>query len=94
MTAPFNVLEDCVESNLNSTVKVGSVIKSLDFNGNSSCFMIGEVTTIDEDYIYCDTLSVTFSDKQVESFDPKFRTLKQGLLFTDNDSSHSNNPMT
>ena len=70
---------------MTNEIAPGTIIKSLDFNGNRDFYMIGSVIRTDEDYIYCETISVTHAGKEKTTFNPEFRTVKQGYLCTDND---------
>ena len=66
-------------------MKIGNIIKSYDFPGNTDCYMIGRVTDIISDFILCDTVKVVFDSKEisVQEKNKQFRTVKQGLSFGD-----------
>ena len=70
---------------MTNEITPGTIIKSLDFNGNPDFYMIGRVIRTDEHYIYCETISVNHHGKEKTTFNLEFRTLKQGYLWTDND---------
>lgn len=67
--------------------EIGMVIKSFDFPNKDSSFIIGKITAVDDDYIYCNTISQTcFGDVVVGAELPKtFRTVKQGCMMDDED---------
>jgi hypothetical protein len=68
------------------SIKIGSTIKSYDFNGNTECFIVGEVQSIDDDFYYCSVIKTVFDSKEIKIKSPTFRCLKQGLLMNDSDS--------
>jgi hypothetical protein len=64
------------------TVKVGDVIRSLDFPGNFDCYMIGLVTEVEGDLIKCRGISRVWEGKS-ESMDKPFTTVQEGAHFMD-----------
>jgi hypothetical protein len=66
-----------------SNVKVGDIIMSLDFAGNTSCYSIGKVISIvdDETYINCKGISRVWEGKAEAGAD--FGTLVEGESFMD-----------
>jgi hypothetical protein len=67
-------------------IKVGDIIKSKDFPGNEECYMVGIVTSIDEDWIEAKTVKIVFGGKIMEieaGFTDKFSTVAPGKSFTD-----------
>ena len=66
-------------------MQVGTLIKSFDFPGSTDCYMIGSITAIDGDFIFCDTIKQVFDGKpcEMEEFNKTFRTVKQGCSFGD-----------
>ena len=66
-------------------MKVGSVIKSLDFNGVTDCYMVGRVVDVLDDFILCDTVKIVFDGEElpIKETRRQFRTVKQGLMFMD-----------
>jgi hypothetical protein len=69
------------------TINIGSTIKSYDFNGNTECFIIGEVYGIDDDFYYCHSIYTVFDSNKKANSSFTFRCLKQGLLMNDSESS-------
>lgn len=61
----------------------GMTIKSFDFPGNASYFMIGRITKIDGDYLYCETISHVQAGVEQAVNRPTFRTVKQGAMMMD-----------
>ena len=69
-----------------SEVKVGSIIRSLDFAGNDSCYMIGKVVAILEDgELYnCKAILKVWGDKVESTTHPlDFSVPREGLIFSD-----------
>jgi hypothetical protein len=66
-------------------MQVGTIIKSFDFPGNLNCYMVGEVTAVDGDFITCKTIRQVFQGKaeEISEFNEVFRTVKQGASFMD-----------
>jgi hypothetical protein len=66
-------------------MQVGSVIKSFDFPGNFTCYMLGKVIAVDGDMITCETIKQVFDGKNlpIEEFNKTFRTVAQGRSFMD-----------
>ena len=62
-------------------VKVGDIIKALDFPGRDNTYMIGKVTKLEGEYIYCTGISRSW-DGRAESCD-NFRTVVEGANFMD-----------
>ena len=70
-------------------MQAGTVIKSLDFNGVSDCYMIGCVVDTMDDFILCDTIKIVFDGVELPIKESKrrFRTVKQGHMPFDNPKS-------
>jgi hypothetical protein len=71
---------------MTNTIKVGDVIKSLDFPGNESCYMIGKVVAIAEigDLYNCKAIIRVWEDKaRVVTSADDFTTQAQGLHWMD-----------
>ncbi len=69
-----------------SAIKVGDVIKSLDFPGNDSCYMIGKVIAIlqDGDLLNCKAIVKVWEGKaEVVTSANDFTTPREGLHFMD-----------
>ena len=65
-------------------VKVGDVIRSLDFPGDETCYMIGQVFEINSGFgIRCKTFARIFQSKAI-GFPPTFSTPEIGDHFLDN----------
>ena len=67
-------------------MQVGTIIKSFDFPGNTSCYMIGEVVGYNKQYgeIVAKTIRIVFDGKVKDVRDaPEFRTVEQGRMFMD-----------
>lgn len=67
-------------------MKVGDIVKCLDFPGNELHYMVGEAYMITADMIYCNTLKVVRDS--VQSYEAlvmhrEFRAPKQGEHFLD-----------
>lgn len=65
-----------------STVRVGDVIRSLDFPGCFDCYMIGLVVDVDQETISCRGISRVWEGRS-ERFDEKFTTVQPGAHFMD-----------
>lgn len=63
-------------------VKVGDVIRSLDFPGNFECYMIGLVTDVKGDLITCRGISRVWEGRS-ERIDHNFTTVQPGAHFMD-----------
>jgi hypothetical protein len=65
-------------------VKVGDVIKSLDFVGNDTCYMIGKVIAIleDGDLLNCKGIARVWEGKAEAGYG--FSAYREGLHFMDN----------
>ena len=66
-------------------VKIGSVIKSFDFYGNTDCYMIGEVLEIKGNVLVCKTLKQVFNNMEEVGSDT-FSTPMQGEGLMDDSS--------
>jgi hypothetical protein len=67
-------------------VKVGDVIKSLDFPGNDTCYMIGKVVAIlqDGDVFNCKAIAKVWEGKaEIVSNVHDFTAPREGLGFMD-----------
>jgi hypothetical protein len=68
-------------------VKVGDVIKSLDFIGNDTCYMIGKVVEIlqDEDLYRCKAIVQVWEGKaEIVTDNRNFTVSREGYDFMDN----------
>jgi hypothetical protein len=67
-------------------MKIGSLIKSYDFNGVTDTYMIGRVVDIMDVYILCDTVEIVWEGVSVPIKESRrqFRTVKQGAHMFDN----------
>jgi hypothetical protein len=66
--------------------QVGDLIKSLDFAGNTDHYMIGKVTQLEGDFIYCDTIKIVRGGKSTDIANgatPWFKTAQEGTMFMD-----------
>ena len=68
-----------------STLQIGSIIKSYDFNGVKDCYMMGEVTSIKGNLITCTTLKRVYVgvSHEVSDVNSEFHTVTQGSHFMD-----------
>ena len=69
-----------------SEVKVGSIIRSLDFAGNDTCYMIGKVVSILEggDLYNCKAILKVWEDKvDTTTRSRDFSVPREGLIFAD-----------
>lgn len=66
-----------------SQVQVGSIIKAYDFSGVTNCYIIGQVTKVDGDYIVADKIKEVFGGDTKVITGKTFRTPKQGMSFGD-----------
>lgn len=68
-------------------MKVGDIVKSLDFVGDETCYMIGEVVSINENWntFKARTIKVVWCKKPQERFDAYFQAPLQGTSFRDNE---------
>jgi len=67
-------------------VKVGDVIKSLDFAGNDTCYMIGKVIALldDGDLINCAAIARVWEGKaEIVDRTADFSANREGLFFMD-----------
>jgi hypothetical protein len=66
-------------------IQIGSIIRSYDFTFNHDYYFVGEVTKIEGDYIYCNTLAQFRAMIEVEITEKNstFRTVRQGAMFMD-----------
>lgn len=62
----------------NIKIKIGSVIKSYDFYGNTECYLIGEVTEINGTVLVCKTLKQVFNNLEEAPTNDVFQTVIQG----------------
>jgi hypothetical protein len=63
--------------------QIGDVIKAYDFPGNLECYMIGRVSNIDNDFIYCSMVKEVFDGQRSVDPDKSFQCPRQGLAFGD-----------
>jgi hypothetical protein len=71
---------------MNTVIKVGDVIKAKDFPGNEECYMVGIVTSIDEEFVNAKTIEIVFDGKVEEieaGINDNFSTVVPGKSFTD-----------
>lgn len=68
-----------------SQIQIGSIIKAYDFPGTTNCYIIGEVTKIDGDYIVATKIKEVFGGKTKFNVSGSFRAPKQGMNFGDAD---------
>jgi hypothetical protein len=71
---------------MQTIIKVGDLIKAKDFPGVENCYMVGVVTSIDEDLINAKTVKIVFDGKvkDIEAgFSDNFSTKTPGQSFTD-----------
>ena len=69
-------------------MKVGDIVKSLDFVGDESCYMIGEVVSINEFWntFKARTISVVWFEEEMEElFSEYFQAPLQGTGYQDNE---------
>ncbi len=61
-------------------MQIGTIIKAFDFPGNLNCYMVGEVTAVDDYMITCRTMRQVFDGKaqELSDFNKTFRTVQQG----------------
>ena len=64
-------------------IEIGTIIKSFDFHMNEDCYYIGRVVMIDDNCLYCDTISRTFDGVVVGFNKQTFMTPKQGEMMMD-----------
>jgi hypothetical protein len=71
------------DAKMATEVKVGDIIKSLDFAGRDSCYMIGKVIALldDGDYINCKGIARVWDGKASAGED--FGAPREGLHFLD-----------
>ena len=64
-------------------IEIGSIIKSFDFIGHDSHYVVGEVKEIQGDVLICRTISQVQDHKERNNFSPEFRTPMQGSMMMD-----------
>lgn len=64
-------------------IEIGSIIKSFDFIGRDSHYMVGEVKEIQREVLICRTIAQVQDHKERMEFSPEFRTLMQGSMMMD-----------
>jgi hypothetical protein len=67
-------------------MQVGNVIKSYDFNGVDSCYMIGKIVSISEmdRTVRCEFMARVFDDEEVKKKNPDFFVAPlNGEMFND-----------
>lgn len=66
-------------------MQVGTLIRSYDFPGNLTCYMVGEVTKLSGIEITCRTIKQVFDGKaqELDQFNETFRTVTQGAQLFD-----------
>ena len=67
-------------------VNVGDIVKSFDFNGNSSCYIIGEVTNINNELLEIRAIKRVFEDMPAKAASETYTVPMQGSAFMDNDA--------
>jgi hypothetical protein len=72
-----------------TAVKKGDIVKSFDFNGNSSCYMIGEVVSVSELYgdFRAKFIKRIFDNKPEKSTCDFFTAPMQGNMMMDSEDS-------
>lgn len=71
---------------MTATAKVGDIIKSLDFAGNDTCYMIGKVIALldDGEYLNCKAILRVWEGKaQVVDNTADFSVPQEGMMFMD-----------
>jgi len=68
----------------NSTVTIGSIIKSFDFQRKTDCYIVGQVTSVSNGRIVAKVISAVSQEKEYKFPDTEFTTLEQGLGMFDN----------
>ena len=64
-------------------ISIGSIIKSFDFIGHDSSYIVGEVKEIQGDVLICRTIAQVQDHKERKNFSPEFRTHMQGSMMMD-----------
>lgn len=64
-------------------ISIGDTIKSFDFIGNDSYYMVGEVKEIQGEMLICRTIAQVEDNKECENFSQEFRTPMQGSMMMD-----------
>lgn len=64
-------------------ISIGSIIKSFDFIGRDSHYMVGEVKEIQGEVLICRTIAQVQDHKERENFSPEFITPMQGTMMMD-----------
>jgi len=67
-------------------VNVGDIVKSFDFNGDSSCYIIGEIVNIDNDLLEIRAIKRVFSDMPAKAASETYMVPMQGTMMMDNDA--------
>lgn len=68
----------------NSTVTIGSIIKSFDFQRRTDCYILGQVTSISNGRIVAKVIRAVSQEKEYKFPDTEFATFEQGLgMFDD-----------
>ena len=67
----------------NSTVTIGSIIKSFDFQRRTDCYIVGQVTAISNGRIVAKVIRAVSQEKEYKFPDTEFTTLEQGLGMLD-----------
>ena len=64
-------------------MKVGDIVKSFDFNGVDNCYIIGEVTSIEDGMFFANVIKEVFDGEVVKDRSDTFRAPLQGNSFLD-----------
>lgn len=66
-------------------VKIHDIIKSYDFHFITSCYAIGVVTAVDENYINFTCIKQVWQDEVTDpsEYEKEMRTAKQGMVRND-----------
>ena len=68
----------------NSTVTIGSIIKSFDFQRRTDCYIVGQVTAISNGRIVAKVIRAVSQEKEYKFPDTEFSTYQQGMgMFDD-----------
>jgi hypothetical protein len=68
-------------------IQIGSIIRSYDFHFVNDYYFVGEVTKIEGDYIYCNTLAQfrAMEEQEITEKNSTFRAVKQGAMLMDDE---------
>ena len=66
-------------------ISIGTIIKSFDFIGHDSDYMVGGVKEIQGDVLICRTITQVQDHKECENFPSEFKTPMQGSMMMDSE---------